>query len=68
MKKQELIKRLEDYLMKSKTVFIENSIRYIGIRENYIISNEESRDYYLLGFDVIADKKISIVHSHTLCT
>lgn len=56
MKEQELIKKVENYLTESNAIFVENSVRYIGIRENHIISNEEPKDYYFLGFDAIADK------------
>ena len=56
MIEQELIKKVWDHLIESNSIFVENSIRYIGVRENYIISNEEPRDYYFLGFDAVADK------------
>jgi hypothetical protein len=56
MKEQELIKKVEDYLTRTNAIFVKNSIEYIGIRENYIISNEEPKDYYSLSYDVVADK------------
>ncbi|KAB8152408.1 hypothetical protein EZY14_013420 [Kordia sp. TARA_039_SRF] len=56
MKEPELKEKVENYLMKSNSVYVENSVEYIGIRENYIIANKEPKDYYLLGFDAVADK------------
>jgi hypothetical protein len=57
MNEQQLIKKVENYLTKTNTVYVENSVRYIGIRENYnMIPNEDPKDYYVLGFDAVADK------------
>ena len=56
MKEQELIEKVKNYLIKSNSVYVENSIEYVGIRKNYIISNEEPNDYHFLNYDVVADK------------
>lgn len=57
MKEQKLIEKVEDYLLKTNTVFVDNSIEYVGIRENHIISNEKPKDYYFLSYEAVADKK-----------
>lgn len=56
MKEQELINKVQDYLLKTNTIFVDNSIEYTGVRENHIISNENPKDYYLLSYHAIADK------------
>lgn len=57
MKEQELINKVENHLTKSNTIFEKNSIEYVGIRENYVISNEKPNDYYFLSYDAVADKR-----------
>ncbi len=56
MKEQALIEKVENYLLDSSTDFVKNSIEYVGIRENYVISNEKPKDYYFLSYDAVADK------------
>jgi hypothetical protein len=56
MKEQELIEKVQDYLLETNTIFVDNSIEYVGIRENHIILNEKPKDYYLLSYHAVADK------------
>ncbi len=56
MKEKQLIKKVENYLKESNTIYDKNSIDYIGIREDYIISDEEPKDYYFLSYEVVNDK------------
>lgn len=66
MKEQELIKKVQDYLLKTNTIFVDNSIEYTGVRENHIISNENPKDYYLLSYHAIADKNDKYSTNHIL--
>ena len=56
MKEQELIEKVKNYLIKSNSVYVENSIEYIGVRENYIISDKGPKDYHFLSYEAVADK------------
>lgn len=56
MNEQTLVNKVENYLIESSANFVENSIEYVGVRENYIISNEKPKDYYFLSYDVVTDK------------
>lgn len=56
MKEQALIEQVENYLLNSSTDFVKNSIEYVGIRENHVISNEKPKDYYFLSYEAVADK------------
>ncbi|AXO80704.1 hypothetical protein DZC78_10015 [Olleya aquimaris] len=56
MKEQELIKKVEDYLIDSNSIFVKNSVEYIGVRENYVISNEKPKNYYFLSYHSVVDK------------
>ncbi|SHM34331.1 hypothetical protein [Chryseobacterium polytrichastri] len=56
MKEQALIEQVENYLLDSDTNFVKNSVRYVGVRENHVISNEKPKDYYFLNYDAVADE------------
>ncbi|PZU09339.1 hypothetical protein PFY12_06030 [Chryseobacterium camelliae] len=56
MKEQALIEQVENYLLNSSTDFVKNSIEYVGIRENHVISNEKPKDYYFLSYDAVVDE------------
>lgn len=56
MKEQALIEKVENYLIDSSTNFVKNSIEYVGVRENHVISNEKPKDYYFLSYDAVTDK------------
>lgn len=55
MNEQELIEKVKNYLIQSDSVYVEDSIEYIGIRENYIISDFPPRDYHFISYDAVAD-------------
>lgn len=56
MKEQIFINKVENYLIESGANFVKNSIEFVGIRENHIISNEKPKDYYFLSYDAVTDK------------
>lgn len=56
MKEQEFIEKVKNYLTQSNSIYVDGSIEYIGIRENYVISNEKPKDYYFLSYEVVGDK------------
>lgn len=56
MKEQALIEQVENYLLDSSIDFVKNSIEYVGVRENHVISIEKPKDYYFVSYEAIADE------------
>ena len=65
MQEQDLIKKVEDFLLESNTIFEKNSIEYIGIRKNHEMQKDKPKDYYFLSYEVVVDKQnVYSTHSY----
>lgn len=57
MKEQkELIEKVKSFLNERKILYNDNSIEYIGLRENYKIGKDDPKDYYFISYDILSDK------------
>lgn len=54
--KENLEGKIIDYLKNNNRKYYKDSVKYNGIRENYIISDKGHKDYHFLSYEAVADK------------
>lgn len=50
MIEQELIEKVQDYLLETNTIFVDNSIKYNGFRENFKQIDGSEKSMYVVSF------------------
>jgi len=56
MNPDEIIKKVEEFLINKNTQYDSGSIEHEGLRENYQIAGEDAKDYLYVSYNVLTDK------------
>ena len=56
MNLENIIKKVEEYLLNTGTEYVADSIEYLGIRENFELIRGDKKNYYFVSYDVLIDK------------